>query len=122
MVPHRRPSAIHVVLAIALIVTFLFLQSYHASRTLRDSVIDAITSIIVIPEQASGSHFDEIDWKACSTGQRRHFLPFTSGDTFRCMADVIIDDTNGYELNVAQMSLLQIQDRPDVIFLKSDGA
>ena len=38
------------------------------------------------------------------------------------MADVIIDDTNGYELNVAQMSLLQIQDRPDVIFLKSDGA
>jgi hypothetical protein len=45
-----------------------------------------------------------------------------SGDTFRCMADVVIDDSNGYKLNVAQMSLLQIQDRPDVIFLKSDGA
>lgn len=55
-------------------------------------------------------------------GERRHSLPYVSGDTFRCIADVILDETTGINYLKAPYLNDIAAERPIVLFAKSDNS
>jgi hypothetical protein len=65
---------------------------------------------------------DQSCWAKCTAGERRHSLPIISGDTFRCWADVVVDETNNYSLGDEEIDMLNtMADRRPIIFLKPDS-
>ena len=68
-----------------------------------------------------------VNWTACERGTRPPGLPFVTGDGFRCLADVILDETKDHavidEVTMAQLSAIHIKgaaSRPPIVFVKSD--
>ena len=61
--------------------------------------------------------------------ERKPSLPFVSGDLFRCLADIIFDETNNYEpedsdiacLHYLRSSLFELHGEPFLIFVKTDS-
>ena len=66
-----------------------------------------------------------IENRSCYT-KRKPSLPFVSGDTFRCLADIIFDETNNYQPYVEDIACLQYLksqsnfQEPYVVFVKTD--
>jgi hypothetical protein len=66
-----------------------------------------------------------IENRGCYT-KRKPSLPFVSGDTFRCLADIVFDETNNYQPDVEDIACLQYLKsqksfrEPYLVFVKTD--
>lgn len=71
---------------------------------------------ITLKQNSNKTLLSYVNWRKCSPG---HFLPFVSGDGFRCFADAVMDDTNNFTLTQVHKAK---KSRPIIVFLKPDEA